>query len=79
VFNFATASQIAGAYATSEFYGYSNDYVGTYIPRLAALTPIDIFAAAKKHYQWETMTLVVVGDQKKFEKALRGSIDQKRV
>jgi predicted Zn-dependent peptidase len=52
VFNFATASQIAGAYATSEFYGYSNDYVGTYIPRLAALTPMDIFAAAKKHYQW---------------------------
>ncbi len=67
---FTTPASIVFQQARLEFYGYQPDYLERYRERIAAVTREDLQQAAKKHLHPEAFKLVVVGDQKGFDKPL---------
>lgn len=70
LFGFTTPASIVVQQARLEFYGYQPDYLERYRERIAAVTREDLLQAAKKHLHPEAFKLVVVGDQKRFDKPL---------
>lgn len=62
---FATASDTARALAEAELDGYPRDYFATYRARISALTSEQVRAAAKKYFDPDGMSVVVVGPEDK--------------
>jgi predicted Zn-dependent peptidase len=70
LFGFTTPASIVVQQARLEFYGYQPDFLERYRERIAAVTREDILRAAKKHVHSDAFKLVVVGDQRHFDKPL---------
>lgn len=70
LFGFTTPASIVIQQARLEYYGYQPDYLDRYRERIAAVTSKDIQQAARKHLHPDAFKLVVVGDQKAFDKPL---------
>ncbi|MGE0920008.1 M16 family metallopeptidase [Trichlorobacter lovleyi] len=70
LFGFTTPASIVVQQARLEFYGYQPDYLEHYRERIAAVTRAELLQAAKRHLHPEAFKLVVVGDQKGFDKPL---------
>jgi len=70
VFGFTKTDIIVNQRARLEFYGYPDGYLENYRTNIARVTKDDILRAAKKYLHPDAMTLVVVGDRKKFDQPL---------
>lgn len=68
---FSTVNQIAGQMAALAVYDLPNNEFETYTKKLAAVTAADIRKMAGKYLNPEHMAIVVVGDQRANETALR--------
>jgi zinc protease len=60
-FKFATSQGVAGELLAAEKYGLGFDYLDRYRKEVAAVTPADVQALAKKHLNPEALTIVAVG------------------
>lgn len=70
VFRFEQKSQILAQFMSLKLDGYPDNYLETYIDNIRKVTKADIQAVAGKYMNPEKMILVVVGDEKKFDKPL---------
>ncbi len=70
LFGFTTPASVVLQQARLEFYGYETDFLDRYRERIAAVTREDILRAARKHLHPDAFKLVVVGEQKEFDKPL---------
>ncbi|MGA2065831.1 MAG: pitrilysin family protein [Thermoguttaceae bacterium] len=68
---FETPSQIATQLETLFLYKLPDDYFNTVVPGVRAVTAGEVMAAAKKYLALDRLTVVVVGDRKAIEPALR--------
>ena len=48
-----------------------DDYFNTFLPKLSAVTPDEVRAAAKDHLTPDRLAIIVVGDRAKIEADLR--------
>lgn len=71
LFGFTSPASIVTQQARLEFYGYQPDYLDRYRERIAAVTREDVLQAARRHLHPDAFKLVVVGDQKRFDKPLK--------
>ncbi|HEY1191522.1 MAG TPA: pitrilysin family protein [Gemmata sp.] len=69
-FKFTTLSGVAGELLAAERYGLGFDFLERYRKEVAAVTPADVQAMAKKHLDPKTFVLVAVGSIDKDGKAL---------
>jgi zinc protease len=60
-FRFSTLSAVAGQLLTAEQYGLGFDFLEAYRREVAAVTPADVQAVARKHLDPRTLTIVAVG------------------
>lgn len=60
-FRFTTMSAVAGQLLAAEKYGLGFDFLEKYKKEIAAVTPEDVQAVAKKYLDPKTLTIVVVG------------------
>ncbi|MEJ7713811.1 MAG: insulinase family protein [Pyrinomonadaceae bacterium] len=72
---FETPAQMADRLADLVLHDLPDDYFSSYISRVRAVTLADVERVAKSHLDPSRMAIVVVGDRKVIEPALR-SIDQ---
>jgi len=72
LFGFTTPASIVTQQARLELYGYQPDYLERYRERIAAVTREDVLRAARKQLRPEAFKLVVVGDDKLFDRPLSG-------
>ena len=70
VFSVASKGQILGQRQFLEFYGYPADYIDRYRKGIAAVTVADVERVAKKYVHPDQLAVLVVGNQKEFEKPL---------
>lgn len=70
VFGFDSAEQIVAARAMNEFNEFPPDEIDKFLNKLQAVTPVEIAAIGQKYFAKEGMTIVVVGDKKKFKEPL---------
>jgi zinc protease len=70
VFRFEQKSQILAQFMSLKFDGYPDSYLETHIDNIRKVTKADIQDAARKYLNPAKMILVVVGDEKKFDKPL---------
>lgn len=70
VFGFARADAVATQRARLEYYGYPEGYLEEYRDRIARVTREDILEAARRRLHPDRMTVVVVGDEKRFDRPL---------
>jgi zinc protease len=70
VFNFEQKNQVMSQVMTLKLEGYADDYLDTYIDNIRKVTKQDILDAAKKYMDAAKMIIVVVGDEKRFDKPL---------
>ena len=69
--SFETAAAVLGALSDIVIYGRPDDYVQTLKASIEAQNDKDIAAAAKKYFQPDALTWVVVGDLSKIETGIR--------
>ncbi|MDW7759165.1 MAG: pitrilysin family protein [Acidobacteriota bacterium] len=70
VFRFQEKSQVLAQFMGLKVQGFPDDYFDTYIDNIRGITKEDIRAAARKHMDPDRMIIVVVGDEKRFDKPL---------
>jgi len=70
VFRFEDKGQILSQYMSLKLDGYPENYLETYIDNIRKVTKADIQDAARKYMDPAKMILVVVGDDKLFDKPL---------
>ena len=70
VFRFEQKSQILSQFMSLKLDGYPDNYLETYIDNIRKVTKADIQAVAGKYMDLGKMILVVVGDEKKFDRPL---------
>jgi len=70
--DFETTRDIAAQLTTAVLYDLPEDFFNTYVQRIQAVTPEQVQAAAKKYIQPDKFAVVVVGDRKTIEPAVRG-------
>jgi zinc protease len=70
VFNFEQKRSALTQYMLLKLNGYPDTFLDTYIDNVRKVTKEDIQAAAKKYMDAEKMTILVVGDEKRFDKPL---------
>ncbi|MDD8027047.1 MAG: pitrilysin family protein [Acidobacteriota bacterium] len=70
VFRFEQKSQILAQYMSLKMDGYPDNYLETYIDNIRKVTKADIQAAARQYMNPEKMILIVVGNEKLFDKPL---------
>jgi predicted Zn-dependent peptidase len=70
VFNFEQKRSALMRYLQLKLDGYPDNYLDTYIDNIRKVTKEEIQAAAKKYMDPEKMTVLVVGDEKRFDKPL---------
>jgi zinc protease len=66
-----TPSQIVRQLETLVEYDLPDDYINTYIPRIAAVTAADVLGMAKAYLHPDRLAIVIVGDRTKIEANLR--------
>ncbi len=70
IFGFTSSASVAGQKAMLEYYGYPMEYLDNFRKNISKVTKDDVLRVARKYLRPEAMTLVVVGDEKKFDKPL---------
>lgn len=70
IFAFTNASSVVNMRVRMEFYGYPKGYLENYRRNIARVTKEDVLRVALKYLHPEKMILVVVGEEKKFDKPL---------
>jgi predicted Zn-dependent peptidase len=70
VFRFEQKRQILSQFMSLKVRGYPDNYLETYIDNIKKVTKADVQLAAKKYMDPDRMIMVVVGDEKKFDKPL---------
>jgi predicted Zn-dependent peptidase len=70
IFAFTTPASVVAQWARLEYYGYPKGYLENYRKNIAKVSKKDVLRVAKKYLQPDRMILVVVGDEKKFDKPL---------
>jgi len=73
VFNFEQRSAALFRAAWYEVLGYPADYLDVYQRQLAAVTNESAFAAARRWIHPERMTVIVVGNEKQFERPIESA------
>jgi len=69
--SFETADQIARGAAQLALYDLPDDYFGTFVPKVLALSETDVTAAAVKHIDPARLVGVVVGDRERLMPSLK--------
>jgi zinc protease len=62
---------VIGQLESGDYNELSKNYLDTYVQNIAAVTPADVSAMAKKYLSTDKMTLVVVGDRSKIDEQLK--------
>jgi zinc protease len=70
VFNFEQKNQVMSQLMSLKLQGFADDYFDTYIDNIRKVTKQDVLEAAKKYMDPAKMIIVVVGDEKRFDKPL---------
>jgi len=70
VFNFEQKNSLLNQLMILKLQGFPDNYYETYIENIRKITKQDVLEAAKKHMDPAKMIIVVVGDEKKFDKPL---------
>jgi zinc protease len=70
IFSFSSSAAIVGQQMKLEYDGLPEDYLEKYQERLAAVTAADLQRVARAHLHPDRSVLVVVGQEKDFEKPL---------
>jgi zinc protease len=70
IFGFARPDAVVNMQARLEYFGYPEGYLEKYRDNIARVTSDDVLRVAKKYLHPESLTLVVVGDEKRFDKPL---------
>lgn len=70
VFRFEQKGQILGQFMQLKLRGYPDNYLDTYIENIRKVTKADVQEAAGKYMDPEKMIVVVVGDEKRFDRPL---------
>ncbi|HJV34250.1 pitrilysin family protein [Geomonas sp.] len=70
IFSFERSDAVVTQQARLEFYGYPKGYLENFRDNIAKVTKEDVLRVARKYLQPEAMKLVVVGDEKKFDRPL---------
>ena len=70
IFGFARSDAVVNQRARLEFYGYPAGYLENFRDHVARVTREDVLRVARKYLHPGAMKLVVVGDEKKFDKPL---------
>jgi len=67
----SSRSGVIGQLESGNYNELSKDHIDTYIQKIAAVTPADVSAMAKKYLVADKMTVVVVGDRSKIDEQLK--------
>ena len=67
----SSRSGVIGQLESGNYNELSKDHIDTYIQKIAAVTPADVSAMAKKYLTTDKMTIVVVGDRSKIDEQLK--------
>ena len=70
MFGFAKPDVVVNQQARLEFYAYPQGYLENYRDNISRVTKEDVLRVARKYIHPEAMVLMVVGDDKKFDKPL---------
>ena len=70
MFGFTSPASVVTQRARMEFYGYPEGYLEHYRDSINRITARDVLAAARKYLRPEAFKIVVIGDDKTFEKPL---------
>lgn len=70
IFGFTQANSIVTQQARLEYYGFPDGYLENFRENIAKVSRDDILRVAKKYLHPEAMTVMVVGDDKKFDQPL---------
>jgi predicted Zn-dependent peptidase len=70
IFRYEQKAAVLSQVMSLELQGYPDNYLDTYIENIRKVTKEDVMAAAKKYLSPDTMTVLVVGDEKRFDKPL---------
>jgi zinc protease len=70
VFSYDSPSKIVNRTVLLSFFGLPLDFLRRYRDNVAKVTKEDILRVAKKYYHPDTATILVVGDEKQFDKPL---------
>jgi zinc protease len=70
IFAFTTPASVVAQQARIEYFGYPKGYLENYRKNIAKVTKDDVLRVARKYLLPDKMILVVVGDEKKFDKPL---------
>ncbi len=70
VFNFQQRNQILAQTMILKLQGFADTYFDTYIENISKVTKQDVLDVAKKYMDPAKMIILVVGDEKKFDKPL---------
>jgi len=70
IFGFTNTASVASQKARLEYYRYPAGFLENYRDNLARVTKEDVLRVARKYLHPEAMKLVVVGDEKRFDKPL---------
>ncbi|MCL2760601.1 MAG: insulinase family protein [Desulfuromonadales bacterium] len=70
IFGFTTASSVVNLQARLEYFGFPKGYLENFRDNIAKVSREDILKAAKNYIRPDLLTIVVVGDDKQFDKSL---------
>lgn len=70
VFNFTSPEQVLRRIMTYIYYGYPEDFLQQYKANVEKVTRADVLRVAQKHLEPEQVTILVVGNDKEFDKPL---------
>jgi zinc protease len=72
IFGFTSPGVVVNQQARLEFYGYPQGYLENYRDNIARVSREDVLRVARKYLHPDRMVVVVVGDDRKFDKPLTG-------
>jgi len=70
VFNFTSPEQVLRRIMTYIYYGYPEDFLQQYKTNVEKVAKADVLRVAQKHLEPEQVTILVVGNDKEFDKPL---------
>ena len=70
IFSFSSPAQIVGRQMSLEYYGLPADFLERYRDNVAKVTVDDIQRVARKYLHPDGLTILVVGDEKRFDRPL---------
>ena len=70
IFAFTNAASVANQRARLEYYGYPKGYLEEFRDNIGRVTKEDVLRVARKYLRPDPLILMVVGDEKRFDKPL---------